>query len=431
MSKRTRNKYVLLKGFKKIINLNFELFIAKRIISGKKYKNSISSPIIKIAVTAIALGITIMLIAVSTAAGLQLKIRDKMAGFKGHIQIVNYDANNSDVSTTPIKKNQDFFPNFKDVTGIKNVQIFANKAGILRTETDFEGIIFKGVSTDYDWSFFEEYLVEGKVPNFNQSRNTQILLSETLVNSLQLNLNDTILATFIKSEESKLPSNRKYIISGIYNTGFAQFDKNMMIGDIKEVQNLNNWSENEVGGFEVILENFEEISIKGDQIYNEIDSTLNSKTIVEMYPSIFEWIQLFDNNVWFIIAIMILIAGINMITALLVLILERVQMIGILKALGSNNYSIQKIFLYNASTLILKGLFWGNLIGLSLIGIQHFFKLITLNPETYYVATMPVYISFLTLILLNIGSLICCFLMLIIPSFIVTKISPSKSIKFA
>lgn len=431
MSKRTKNKYVLLKGFKKIINLNFELFIAKRIISGKKYKNSISSPIIKIAVTAIALGITIMLIAVSTAAGLQLKIRDKMAGFKGHIQIVNYDANNSDVSTTPIKKNQDFYPNFKDITGIKNIQIFVNKAGILRTETDFEGIIFKGVSTDYDWSFFEEYLVEGKVPNFNQSRNTQILLSETLVNSLQLKLNDTILATFIKSEESKLPSNRKYIISGIYNTGFAQFDKNMMIGDIKEVQNLNNWSENEVGGFEVILENFEEISIKGDQIYNEIDSTLNSKTIVEMYPSIFEWIQLFDNNVWFIIAIMILIAGINMITALLVLILERVQMIGILKALGSNNYSIQKIFLYNASTLILKGLFWGNLIGLSLIGIQHFFKLITLNPETYYVATMPVYISFLTLILLNIGTLICCFLMLIIPSFIVTKISPSKSIKFA
>ncbi len=411
--------------------MNFELFIAKRIISGKKYKNSISSPIIKIAVTAIALGITIMLIAVSTAVGLQLKIRDKMAGFKGHIQIVNFDSNNSDVSTTPIKKNQDFYPNFKNLTGIKNIQIFANKAGILRTETDFEGIIFKGVSTDYDWSFFQEYLVEGEVPNLNQSRNTQILLSEMLINSLQLKLNDTILATFIKSEESKLPSNRKYIISGIYNTGFSQFDKNMMIGDIKEVQNLNNWSENEIGGFEVILENLQEISIKGDQIYNEIDSTLNSKTIVEMYPSIFEWIQLFDNNVWFIIAIMILIAGINMITALLVLILERVQMIGILKALGSNNYSIQKIFLYNASTLILKGLFWGNLIGLSLIGIQHFFKLITLNPETYYVATIPVYISFLTLILLNVGSLICCFLMLIIPSFIVTKISPSKSIKFA
>jgi lipoprotein-releasing system permease protein len=354
-----------------------------------------------------------------------------MAGFKGHVQIVNFDANNSDISITPIKKNQHFYPRFTTIDGIKKVQIFANKAGILRTETDFEGIIFKGVAANYDWSFFKEYLVEGTIPNFNQSRNREVLLSESLVNRLNIKLKDTILATFIKSETSKLPSNRKYIICGIYNTGFAQFDKNMMIGDIKEVQNLNNWSENEVGGFEIILDNFDEISQKGDQIYNEIDATLNSKTIVEMYPSIFEWIQLFDNNVWFIIAIMILIAGINMITALLVLILERVQMIGILKALGSSNQSIQKIFLYNASTLILKGLFWGNLIGLSLIGIQYFFKIITLDPETYYVATMPVYISFSALILLNIGTLISCFLMLIIPSFIVSKIHPSKSIKFA
>ncbi len=411
--------------------MNFELYIAKRIVVGKKYKSSISTPIIKIAITAIALGMTIMLIAVATATGLQLKIRDKMAGFKGHIQIVNFDSNNSDVSVTPVPKIQDFYPRFKNIDGIKKVQIFANKAGILRTKTDFEGIIFKGVSANYDWTFFKEYLVEGKIPNFNQPRNRQILISETLVNRLKINLNDTILATFIKSEISKLPSNKKYIVTGIYNTGFAQFDKNMMIGDIKEVQNLNNWTENQIGGFEVILDNFDEIDQKGDQIYNEIDSTLNSKTITEMYPSIFEWIQLFDNNVWFIIAIMILIAGINMITALLVLILERVQMIGILKALGSTNKSIQKIFLYNASVLIVRGLFWGNFIGLSLIGIQHFFKLITLDPETYYVAIMPVHISFSALILLNIGTLICCFLMLIIPSFIVSKIHPSKSIKFA
>jgi lipoprotein-releasing system permease protein len=411
--------------------LNFELFIAKRIVVGKKYKSSISTPIIKIAITAIALGMTIMLIAVATAAGLQSKIRDKMAGFKGHVQIVNFDANNSDVSITPIQKNQDFYPTFKNIDGIKKVQVFANKAGILRTETDFEGIIFKGIAAKYDWTFFQEYLVKGRIPNFNEPRNREILLSETLVHRLKINLNDTILATFIKSETSKLPSNRKFILVGIYNTGFAQFDKNMMIGDIKEVQNLNNWTENEIGGFEIILENFDEIALKSTQIYTEIDSTLNSKTIIEMYPSIFEWIELFDNNVWFIIAIMILIAGINMITALLVLILERVQMIGILKALGSNNYSIQKIFLYNASVLILKGLFWGNLIGLSIIGIQYFFKIITLDPETYYVATMPVYISFSAFVLLNIGTLICCFLMLIIPSFIVSKIHPSKAIKFS
>jgi lipoprotein-releasing system permease protein len=420
-----------LKGLKIVINLNYELFIAKRIIAGKKYKNSISSPIIKIAITAIALGIIIMLIAVATGAGLQYKIRDKMAGFKGHIQIVNYDANNSDVSTTAIKKNQDFYPIFKNIEGIKNVQIFANKAGILRTKTDFEGIIFKGVSTDYDWSFFKEYLVEGVVPNFNQPRTREVLLSQTIINRLQLKLNDTILATFIKTMNSKLPSNKKYIISGIYNTGFLQFDKSMMIGDIREVQKLNKWTEDEVGGFEVLLDDFDKVEEKGEAIYHSISATLNSKTIVNAYPNVFDWIELFDNNVWFIIAIMILIAGINMITSLLVLILERVQMIGVLKALGSNNTSIRKIFLYNATYLILKGLFWGNIIGLSIIFMQHYFKIITLNPETYYVSTMPVYISFTTLLLLNIGTLVLCFLMLIIPSFIITKISPSKSIKFA
>jgi lipoprotein-releasing system permease protein len=411
--------------------LNYELFIAKRIIAGKKYKNSISSPIIKIAITAIALGIIIMLIAVATGAGLQYKIRDKMAGFKGHIQIVNYDDNNSEVSTTPIKKNQDFYPKFQNISGIKNVQIFANKAGILRTKTDFEGIIFKGVSTDYDWSFFKEYLIEGKIPDFNQSRTREVLLSQTIINRLHLKLGDTILATFLKTRMSKLPSNKKYIISGIYNSGFAQFDKSVMIGDIREVQKLNKWSENEVGGFEVLLDDFDEIEEKGYQIYNQTGSTLNSKTIVDAYPNVFDWIKLFDNNIWFIIAIMIVIAGINMITALLVLILERVQMVGILKALGSNNTSIRKIFLYNASYLILKGLFWGNIIGLSIIGIQYFFEVISLNPETYYVSTMPVYISILAIVLLNVGTLFLCFLMLILPSYIITKIEPSKSIKFA
>ena len=411
--------------------MNYELFIAKRIIAGKKYKNSISSPIIKIAITAIALGIIIMLIAVATASGLQTKIRDKMAGFKGHVQIVNYDNNNSDVSTTPINIEQNFYPKFENIEGIKNVQIFASKGGILRTNTDFEGIVFKGVSSDYDWSLFKEYLIAGAFPNFDQSRTKEVLLSQTIMNRLQLKLNDTIAATFLKTTSSKLPSNRKYRICGIYNSGFAPFDKNMMIGDIREVQRLNKWTENQVGGFEVLLNNFNDIEEKSEQIYRDISGTLNANSITKLYPTVFEWIKLFDNNVWFIIGIMILIAGINMITALLVLILERVQMIGILKALGSHNASIRKIFLYNASYLILKGLFWGNVIGLSIIGVQYFFKIITLNPETYYVATMPVHISISVILALNIGTLVLCFLMLIIPSFIITKINPSKSIKFA
>ncbi|CAM1353580.1 ABC transporter permease [Tenacibaculum insulae] len=411
--------------------MNFELFIAKRIIAGKEYKSSISSPIIKIATIAITLGIAIMLIAVSIAAGFQKKISDKMTGFKGHIQIVNYDTNNSDISTVPISKNQEFYPEFKNIDGIKNVQVFGNVAGIIRTPTDFEAIVFKGVSTDYDFTFFKEYLTQGRLPNFKQPRNKEILVSELIANRLGFKLNDTI-QTLFSAEKSRLKYKmRKPIIVGIYNTGFTEFDKTMLIGDIREVRQINRWSDDQIGGFEVLIDNFDDLTTKGNEIYSNIGSTLNSNTIVENYPLIFEWIKLFDNNVWFIIGIMILIAGINMITALLVLILERVQMVGILKALGSVNFSIQKIFLYNASYLIIKGLFWGNLIGITLLLAQKYFKIISLNPETYAIATVPVNINILAVLALNLGTLLLCFLMLIIPSYIITKIQPSKSIKFA
>ena len=411
--------------------MNFELFIAKRIIAGKEHKSNISSPIIKIATIAITLGIAIMLISVAIAAGFQKKISDKMTGFKGHIQIVNYDTNNSDISTAPISIKQDFYPEFKDIEGIKNVQVFANVGGIIRTPTDFEAIVFKGISSDYDFTFFKEYLTEGRFPNFNQDRNKEILISESIANRLHFKLNDTI-QTLFSAEKSRLKYKmRKPIIVGVYNTGFEQFDKTMLIGDIREVRKINKWNDDQIGGFEVLIDDFDELTSKGNEIYSTIGATLNSTTIIENYPLIFEWIKLFDNNVWFIIAIMILIAGINMITALLVLILERVQMVGILKALGSANWSIRKIFLYNASYLILKGLFWGNLIGITLLLIQKYFKVISLNPETYSVATVPVDISFIAIFLLNLGTLLLCFLMLIIPSYIITKIQPSKSIKFA
>ena len=411
--------------------MNYELFVAKRIISGQEHKSSISSPIIKIAIAAISLGVIIMMIAIATGAGLQDKIRSKMSGFKGHIQITNYDNNNSDISIVPVNKNQNFYPNFSTVEGIKNVQVFANQVGLIRTKTDFEGIVFKGVSTDYDWSFFQEYLIEGKLPDFNQKRTRDVLLSKTLMNRLQLSLNDTINVTFFKNERSKLPSNRKLVITGIYNTGFLEFDKNMMIGDLRQVQGLNKWNENQVGGFEILLDNFDDLPKKWKEVYQEIDATLDAQTIISSYPSIFEWIQLFDNNIWFIIIIMILVAGINMITALLVLILERVQMVGILKAMGSSNWSIRKIFLYNASYLIFVGLFWGNIIGLTLLLLQKYFGFLSLDPETYYVSQVPVSIDLVTIIFLNIGTLVLCFLMLIIPSIIITKIQPSKSIRFA
>ena len=410
--------------------MNYELFIAKRIIAAKQYKSSVSSPIIKIAIIAITIGIVIMMIAISTGIGLQLKIREKLAGFNGHIQITNFDTNNSGITLMPVSKNQDFYPIFSNVEAVNKVQVFATKAGIIRTETDFEGVIFKGVSNDYDWSFFKEYLVKGTLPNYSTEVSYEVLISSEISNRLKINLGDEFNMLFVKDNPSKAPWLRVLKVVGIYNSGFQEFDENFVIADIRHIQKMNRWKEDEVGGFEVFINDFDTIDETSQEVYEQTASTLNSQSIVEKYPEIFEWINLFDTNIYVIIVIMVLVAGINMITALLVLILERTQMVGILKALGSTNMSIRKVFLYNASYLILRGLFWGNLIGLLILFSQKFGNFISLDPTTYYVNTVPIYIDFGYILLLNIGTLILCFLMLIIPSVIVSKISPVKSIKF-
>ena len=410
--------------------MNYELFIAKRLTAAKQDKSSISSPIIKIAIVAIALGIIIMMIAIATSIGLQEKIREKITGFNGHIQITNFDNNNSEISLVPISTKQDFYPNFNNVEGVKKVQVYATKAGIIRTENDFEGIIAKGVGEDYDWSFFEEYLVAGEIPTYTTKRSNQILLSQFVSDRMQFKIGDEFNTIFLKEDTNRPPSIRVFKLAGIYNSGFQDFDENIMIIDIKQVQKLNNWEENQVGGFEVFLDDFNKIEVKGNEIYTEIPPELNAQTISNKFPGLFEWIKLFDTNTLIIIVIMLIVSAINMITALLVLILERTQMIGVLKALGSDNWSIRKLFLYNASYIIFRGLFWGNLIGISILLLQYYFGVITLNPETYYVKEAPVSINVWHILLLNFGTLLLCVLMLIIPSWIITKISPVKAIKF-
>ena len=410
--------------------MNYELFIAKRLTAAKQDKSSISSPIIKIAIVAIALGIIIMMIAIATSIGLQEKIREKITGFNGHIQITNFDNNNSEISLVPISTKQDFYPNFNNVEGVKKVQVYATKAGIIRTENDFEGIIAKGVGEDYDWSFFEEYLVAGEIPTYTTKRSNQILLSQFVSDRMQFKIGDEFNTIFLKEDTNRPPSIRVFKLAGIYNSGFQDFDENIMIIDIKQVQKLNNWEENQVGGFEVFLDDFNKIEVKGNEIYTEIPPELNAQTISNKFSGLFEWIKLFDTNTLIIIVIMLIVSAINMITALLVLILERTQMIGVLKALGSDNWSIRKLFLYNASYIIFRGIFWGNLIGISILLLQYYFGVITLNPETYYVKEAPVSINVWHILLLNFGTLLLCVLMLIIPSWIITKISPVKAIKF-
>lgn len=410
--------------------MNYELFLAKRFTASKKHKSSISSPIIKIAITAISLGILLMLITVSTGVGLQNRIREKVSVFKGHIQITNYDNNNSENTQNPVSTNQDFYPDFSSLKGVSNVQPFATKAGVIRTEKDFEGVVLKGVAADYDWSGINEYLVEGNLPVISTEVSTEVLVSKILSDRLGILVGDKFDMYFIKENSARLPNRRIFVVSGVYNSGFKEFDESFILGDIKHIQKLNKWSETQVGGFEVFVDDFSKINETGLEIYKQIDPMLNSLTLIELFPAIFEWLKLFDTNIAIIIGIMILVAGINMITALLVLILERTQTIGVLKALGSTNWSIRKLFLYNASYLIFRGLVIGNVVGLTLLLIQKYYAVIQLDPETYYVSSAPVSINLWHVLALNAGTLVLCLLMLLIPSYIITKISPAKAVKF-
>ena len=410
--------------------MNLEYFIARRLVSAKQHKSSISAPIIKIAIIAIAIGVMMMIIAVATGVGLQDKIREKISAFNGHIIISNYDDNQSEVSVEPISIKQDFYPTFKNIDGISHVQAVASKAGIIRTATAFEGVIYKGVGKDYNWQAMQEYIISGRIPNLKGTLNTEVVLSQYLANKLQLKVGDKFNTFFMKEGGNGMPNLRRFELVGIYNSGFQEFDATYLLGDIRHVQRINKWKEGQVGAFEVFITDFDNIKEKSQQVYKTIPSTLNAVPITEKYINIFEWLKLFDVNILVVIIIMIVVATINMVVALLVLILERTQMVGMLKALGANNWRVRKIFLYNAGYLIIKGLLWGNGLSLGLLLLQKYFGIITLRPENYYVNVAPVSIHVPAILIINAGTIIVCLVLLLIPSYIITKISPVKALRF-
>lgn len=371
-----------------------------------------------------------MIISVATGIGLQQKIREKVSAFNGQIIISNYDDNQSEVSVNPISTHQDFYPKFTSVDGISHIQAVASKAGIIRTETAFEGIIFKGVGKDYRWTNIEEYIVSGRKPNVSSGLNFEVIISKYLAGRLDLKLGDSFNTFFMKETGNQLPFARNFKIVGIYDSGFRDFDASYIIGDIRHVQRMNKWKPDQVGTFEVFVDDFAQIREKGKEVYKKTGSTLDTQTIVEKYAFIFDWLKLFDFNIVVILAIMIMVATINMVVALLVLILERTQMIGILKALGAGNGSVRKIFLYNAFHLVLRGLLWGNGVGIGLLLIQRYTGIIKLNPENYYVNQAPVYFDWGYILLLNVGTVAVCLAVLLIPSYIITRITPAKSIRF-
>ena len=408
--------------------MKFETYMASRFRKSYTYKNTVSSPIIKISVFSIIIGIVMMIISVSSSVGLQKTIETKISSFFGHISISNFENNTSFSSISPISLSLDYkkLHNNSEIIHVQNV---AYKSGLIVNKNSFEGVVFKGISSDFNWSSFSKYIRKGKILTINESVSNQVIISEYLSKKLSLNLNDKFKATFFKPNSSSIPNERIFEVSGIFSSGLIEFDETYFIGDIKHIQKMNKWNSNQFGNVEIFLKNYSQLENVSNQLYKKTSAEINVLSIVNRFPEIFNWMALFDINVLLIIIIMILVGGINMITALLVTVLEKTSIIGVLKTLGSSNKSMRTIFLINGAYLISLGLVIGNFIALGLIFIQNYTGFIKLDPDTYYVSELPFDFNLMTLLILNISVLLFCFTMLIIPSFIISKISPSESIK--
>ena len=412
--------------------MNLEYFIAKRIHFQQGRKN-ISRPAVRIATIGIALGLAVMLVAVAVVIGFKNEVRNKTIGFGGHIQITNFDNNNT-YAMNPIKMDTALINKIKSIDGVRHVEHFSTKPGIIKTDNDFEGIVIKGVGTDFDWDFFKKNLVEGQILDVSgKTPNNQIIISRYLCNLLGLKLGDSFYTYFIQDQVRV----RKFKIVGIYSTNFIDYDKLFILSDMRQVQALNNWDSASFSGLEILISDFNRIDEIGDAVYDATANKFNKEgnayttlTIKQLNPQIFSWLDLLDMNVWVILLLMLAVAGFNMISGLLILILERTSMIGILKSMGATNWSIRKVFLYHSFFLIGKGMLWGNVIGLSLCAVQYFTGIIPLDPEAYYVATVPITFNWLYIFLLNAGTLLASILMMIGPSYLITKINPAKIIRY-
>jgi lipoprotein-releasing system permease protein len=413
--------------------MNLPYFIAHRLIKGRREGTSFSRPINVIAIVGIAMGLAVMILAVAILTGFKKQIREKVVGFGSHIQIMNFDSNIS-FETTPISDTQKFIPRIKQISGIEHVQVFATKAGIIRTDEDIQGVVLKGIGSDFDWSYFRSNMVDGSVFTVTDTgRTDKVIISKKISDMLRLKTGDSFAMLFIQDP----PRMRKFAISGIYETSLEEFDKMYVYCDIGHIKRLNGWKEDQVSGFEVFIKDFDKL----DEITSEVRDAIGYKITEEdtkfkvtniriKYPQIFDWLNFQDINVIIIILLMLIVAGFNMISGLLILILEKTNMIGVLKSLGAEDITIRRVFLYQAAYLIGKGLFWGNLIGIGLAFIQLKTGLITLDPTSYYIKTVPVNLELTHILLLNAGTMAAIIIMLLVPSQLITRISPVKAIKY-
>jgi lipoprotein-releasing system permease protein len=414
--------------------LNLEYFIAKRLLGRQNNAKSFSRPIITIAVIGIALGLSVMILSAAIVTGFKNEIRNKVIGFGSHVQIINYDSNVS-FETSPVIKDSALIAQLKKIKEIKHVQVFSTKPGIIRTENDIQGIVLKGIDTGFNWSFFEKNIIEGEIlagALSDSALTNEVVISKTISSLLKLQVGSEFAMYFVQDP----PRMRRFKVSGIYETGLGELDKLFVLCDIRHIQRLNQWDENQISGYEIQVENFQEIDRISETVFDAIgygfseESWLRVISIKDKYPQFFDWLGLLDMNVWIILALMLLVAGFNMVSGLLIIILERTNMIGILKALGINNLSLRKVFLYLAGFLVAKGLLWGNILGIGIALLQKYTGMLKLDQTSYFIDVVPVNLNLVHILSLNLGTMVLTIAMLIIPSYVISKISPDKTIRF-
>lgn len=406
--------------------MNVELFITRRLLHRSKF--NFSRPIIFLSIVSIALGISVMLISISVVNGFQHEVKDKITGFSSHIQLSNYELNSS-YEASPLTYNEEMIRSIRSIQHIKHVQTYASKAGIIKANNQIEGVILKGVSKDFNWDFFKEHLTEGDVINFYDTViSNDIILSQYLAKRLHIEVGMHINMYFIS--DNIRARGRKFKVSGIYQTDLIEFDKLFLLGDIRHIQKLNQWNEDQIGGYEIFIDDLDQLDESFEKIQKIAGYDLKTTTINQKYPQIIEWLKLHDVNVMVIIGLMVLISGVTMISMLLILILERTSLIAILKSLGATSVKIRNIFIYHIAFITGRGLLIGNIIGLTLCFIQDHFGIVALNPESYYVSVVPIYWSWWAFILVNTGTFLLTCLMIIFPSMIISRISPIKVLRF-
>jgi len=404
--------------------LNFEYYIAKRITF--QSKRTFSKIIVRFAITAIALSIAVMLVSVSILKGFQNEIKNKVIGFTSHIQISHINLNYT-YENEAIEFDQEIYDNILELEEVEQVNIFATKPGIIKTKEDIEGIVLKGVDEDYNFNNISKYLKEGEIPEYKENEiSNDVLISETLAKLLKLKIGDNIEIYFVQ----KPPRARKLTICGIYHTGLEEIDKTYAICDIQHIQRLNKWEENQISGYEIKLYDIKQLNYANDIVRIMVPIEQDSKTIYDIYPQILDWLGVLDKNVQIILILMLIVAAVNMITALLIIILEKTHMIGIFKAFGSSNNKISKIFLYNASFLIVYGLLIGNILGIGLMTLQYYTEFFKLPEEYLFMESVPILFTWGNFAIINLGTFIFCSLIMLLPSFFVSRIDPVKSIRF-